>query len=283
MKSRKGKVFSESDGAELFQDPNTIRVVFDRVVLEKLYNTLNRREFVHPDPLEFLYEYPDVGDREIVAIIASSLAYGRVSQILKSVRCILELMETPRAFVESETLHSMNKIFEGFKHRFTTGTDVANLLFGIKMVLEKFGSLERCFLSGIKDTDETILPALKNFVREIKIHGEENGRSLLADPCKGSACKRLNLFLRWMVRNDSVDPGGWKDVSPAKLIIPLDTHMHNISLMLGVTRRRQANMVTALEITRAFSELCPEDPVKYDFCLTRYGIRKDLSLSVFRC
>ena len=257
-----------------------IRIHFSKDVLENLYLRLNRRKFVHPDPLEFLYSYPDVRDREIAALISSSLAYGRVAQILKSVGFVLNITEKPRGFVETRSLDSMRKAFKDFKHRFTTGKDIALLLFSVKKIIEVHGSLEACFVSGVGKDDETVLPALKSFVRRLKRFGCKSGSAVLADPEKGSACKRLNLFLRWMVREDEVDPGGWKDVSPSKLIIPLDTHMHSISLRLGLTNRKQANMLTALEITDAFRKLCPADPTKYDFCLTRYGIRDDLSLVV---
>ncbi len=257
------------------------RVVFDREMLEYLYRRLNKREFVHPDPLEFLYRFPDVQDREIVALIAASLAYGRVAQILRSIERVLKLIDKPREFVEAESSDSMEKIFKDFKHRFTSGADIAGLLSGVKNVIKNYGSLESCFLSGLNVADKTVLPALQHFVDEIKC-ASGNTSGVLADPSKGSACKRLNLFLRWMVRKDEVDPGGWHKVPPSRLIVPLDTHMHDISNMLGITGRKQANMITALEITEAFRKICPEDPVKYDFCLTRYGIRDDLSKDAFR-
>jgi len=96
------------------------------------------------------------------------------------------------------------------------------------------------------------------------------------DPSKNSALKRLNLFLRWMVRTDEVDPGGWTRVSPSKLIVPLDVHMHRNARRLGLTQRNQADMKTAEEISAAFAKYCKEDPVKYDFCITRFGIRDDM-------
>ena len=92
---------------------------------------------------------------------------------------------------------------------------------------------------------------------------------------KASAMKRLNLFLRWMVRQDEVDPGGWR-VAPRLLIVPLDVHMHRCARALGLTQRNAADMKTALDITRSLAKFCPEDPVKYDFCITRFGIRPDM-------
>jgi uncharacterized protein (TIGR02757 family) len=89
----------------------------------------------------------------------------------------------------------------------------------------------------------------------------------------------MNLFLRWMVRRDRVDPGGWDGIPCSNLIIPLDTHMHRISLALNLTKRKQANMNTALAITSCFKKIVPEDPVKYDFALTRLGIRGDLDIN----
>ncbi len=121
-------------------------------------------------------------------------------------------------------------------------------------------------------------------VEEIAGGGVACGR-LLCHPAAGSACKRLNLYLRWMVRRDDVDPGGWTGVSPARLVIPLDVHMHRIGRGLGLTQSRYANLRTALEITAAFRRIAPDDPVRYDFALTRLGIRSDTDLEGFlaRC
>lgn len=249
--------------------------------LDDLYACYNRREFVHPDPVEFLYDYHEVRDREIAALIASSLAYGNVKQILRSVGAVLRHMPSPGAFLERESGASLKKIFSGFRHRFTPGTQFAGMLYGIKRLIETYDSLETCFREGYSESDETILPALAIFVERLKAEAGCGMKYLLPDVKKGSACKRLNLFLRWMVRGDEVDPGGWKGIPAAKLIIPLDTHMHRLSRSLGFTRRRQADMRTALEVTRAFREFSPEDPVKYDFALTRLGIRNDTDMVSF--
>jgi len=93
---------------------------------------------------------------------------------------------------------------------------------------------------------------------------------------RGSACKRLLMYLRWMVRKDEVDPGGWEGIPPSKLLVPVDTHMHRIARKLRFTRRKQANLATVREITAAFRKIVPDDPARYDFTLTRFGIRKDL-------
>lgn len=254
----------------------------DRDRLEGLYARCNHRAFVHPDPLEFLYAYDDPRDREIVGLIASSLAYGRVLQVLKSISSVLEPMTPcPSHFL----LHASEKFlfsrFSNFKHRFSTGEELVRMLIGVKQAFECYGSLHACFATGLSDLHDTVLPALSLFVDYLCRDRYRGSNSLLPRPSRGSACKRLNLFLRWMVRKDAVDPGGWDRVSLSKLIVPLDTHMHRISLALGLTDRRQADMSTALEITRAFAKINPEDPARYDFSLTRLGIRSDMHLEGF--
>ncbi|MEA3408930.1 MAG: TIGR02757 family protein [Candidatus Eisenbacteria bacterium] len=254
----------------------------DKRTLEKLYRKLNRREFVHPDPLEFLYLYDDPDDREVVGLIASTLAYGRVKQILKSVGNALDRMGPhPAAFVRDSSPDSLRRSFEGFKHRFTTGDDLCRMLDGVRRTVDEHGTLGGFFSTLLQPGDETVLPALTSFVGAITDASCEalgvEGACPLPDPERGSACKRLHLFLRWMVRSDDVDPGGWDTVSPSRLVIPLDTHMHRLSLTLGLTDRKQANGRTALEVTSAFREFSPDDPVRYDFALTRLGIRDDLS------
>lgn len=244
--------------------------------LEELYSHYHKREFVHPDPLEFLYDYDNTRDREIVAIIASSLAYGRVVQILKSVSIILTIMSpSPYYYLMDTTEKGLRQGFNGFKHRFTTGDDITGMLMAIKKMIIADGSLLNAFVSGYKNSDENILPALSLFVKRLNHESGGIKNSLIPIPDRGSACKRLNLFLRWMVRKDEVDPGGWDMISPSKLIIPLDTHMYNIGSGLKMTMRKQANMLTAIQITDAFKKIIPEDPVKYDFSLTRLGIRKE--------
>ena len=158
------------------------------------------------------------------------------------------------------------------------------MLWGVRRVQKKWGTLGACLTAHLTPGDETVVPALGSLVEEIAGGGVACGR-LLCHPAAGSACKRLNLYLRWMVRRDDVDPGGWTGVSPARLVVPLDVHMHRIGRALGLTESRYANLRTALEMTAAFRRIAPEDPVRYDFALTRLGIRTDTDLEGFlaRC
>jgi len=245
--------------------------------LECIYSQYNKREYINPDPLLFLYDYPEKKNREIAGFIAACLAYGRVEMIMETVATVLgKLLPTPFDYLISRTKKDMTNDFKGFRYRFADDVHLVNLLWGIREVLNQFSSLENCFYEGMIPEDETIIPGLA-FLFEQMNRSKQIGH-LLADPQKKSACKRSLLFLRWMVRKDQVDPGGWEKISPSLLIVPLDTHMHKIGMMLEFTKRKSTDMKTALEITQGFRQVVREDPVKYDFCLTRFGIRRELSM-----
>jgi len=246
--------------------------------LNDLYEQYNRRKYVHPDPLEFLYNYKKIRDREIVGLIASSLAYGRVAQILKSVSGVLKIMgNSPYDYLRRTPEKDIFTHFEAFVHRFARGCHLAALMIGMKHVIAGYGSIYKCFKIGFDSSDETIVPALTAFSKKIIEASDDcNPGHLIPCPDKGSACKRLNLYLRWMVRKDDVDPGGWNGICPSKLIVPLDTHMFRVCGRLGLTSRKQANLKAAIEITTGFKQWSLDDPVRYDFALTRFGIRDDL-------
>lgn len=238
-------------------------------VLDHLYETYATRQWVHPDPLEFLYACEDVRDRELVGLIASSLAYGNVRQILRSVARVLDVLgPRPRARLLRMSDTALEGGLAGFRHRWTTDRDVFRLLSGVRAVLRRHGTIEAAL--G-RHWHGALTPALAGLVREL---GEGGPTGLLPDPARGSACKRLHLYLRWMVRCDAVDPGGWEVLAPSDLMVPLDVHMHRIARRIGFTQRRQANERTAVEVTTGFRALSPADPVRYDFALTRLGIQR---------
>lgn len=209
--------------------------------------------------------------------MASSLAYGRVAQILRSVRRVLDALGPhPRHFL-LEGSERLPEALAGFKHRFTTSEDVVTLLARAAQALQEHGSLEellRACLAEVEGRD--LLPALDRFADALW-PADRGGFPLIAAPRDGSACKRLFLFLKWMVRHDGVDPGGWTVLGPEDLIMPVDTHIHAIAARLGLTARKQADLRSALEITDAFRRICPRDPTRYDFVLTRFGIRSGMS------
>ncbi len=243
--------------------------------LEELYETYNRKKYIHPDPLEFVYNYEDKRDREVAGFIGASLAYGRVNQILKAVKTVLEKMgESPYYFLLETDIETIENKFKDFIYRFTDGETLTEMLAGLKSILEKYGSVEPALKEKIERTDSNILNPLNDFIAEICETVNIKKNYLLPLPERGSACKRWNLFLRWMIRDDRVDPGCWDDISPSLLVVPLDTHMYRISKALNFTSRNQPDRESALEITDSFRELVPRDPVRYDFTLTRLGLNE---------
>ncbi len=251
---------------------DTVRL---KQVLEALYDKYNRREYITSDPLMFVYEYESDRDRELAAFIASSLAYGRVAQIKISAANLLGRMgKSPRDFVEGFA-GAEKKALEGFKHRFNTGEDFEVLFGAFSELLKEYGSLGAFFTACRNDSDETVLPALTGFVRGIKERAPRKTKSfgyLLADPAAKSPCKRLKMFMRWASRKDDVDPGFWPDVPQSALIVPMDTHMIRLCKLLGLYDSNTVTLKTAVEVTGMFARINPQDPVRYDFALSRVGI-----------
>ena len=249
-----------------------------KAFLEGLYYVYARREIINPDPLYFLYSYHDVRDIEVVGLIASSLAYGRVSQIMKSVERVLSYLgNEPHKFLTDN--ERFDVVPESFKHRFTTAYDMNNFLSNIASVIREYESIEGFMSECLRESDGNLFSCLDIFSERLMMNRKPESFSLITAPKDGSACKRLFLFLKWLIRHDDVDPGGWEVLRPCDLIVPTDTHMHRISRQLGLTKRKNADLKCAVEITNGFREICPEDPAKYDFVLTRFGIRQ-LKLNV---
>ena len=249
-----------------------------KAFLDGLYYVYQRRELINPDPLHFLYRYDDVRDREIAGLVASSLAYGRVSQIMKSVERVLScLTNKPHEFLVNNS--EIAVVPESFKHRFTTSYDMNNLLKNIAEILHEYGTLEEFLRECLRISECEIFSALDKFSLRLSLNNKPGSFPLITAPKEGSACKRLFLFLKWLVRSDEVDPGGWKVIKPCDLIVPTDTHMHKIAMKLGFTRRKAADLKCAVEITEGFREISPNDPAKYDFVLTRFGIRSGMDIN----
>jgi uncharacterized protein (TIGR02757 family) len=247
-----------------------------QTLLESVYSNYHKPEFIHPDPLEFVGKYNRPEDMEIAALIASSFAIGRVQSILQTVNSVLTIIKSPKDDLLSLNRVDLESAFSDFKYRFYTFGSLVDFLIGMKNVIHEFGSLHDCFLAGVNKTKDNSIGILSFFVNQMADETSRE-RSVLPDPEKGSACKRLNLFLRWMIRKDDIDPGIWEDIPKNILIIPLDTHMMQISQILGFTQRKSADMKTAIEITNALKVYDPLDPVRFDFSLTRLGIHPDLS------
>ena len=246
-------------------------------LLEYFYNKYNKPEYISPDPLNFVYLYPN--DKEIAGFIASCFALGRVNSIVSIVDSILKKMPNLTEFIISHTFKDFYHLFKDFRYRFFTVKNIAFLLSGISRILSEYGTLENIFCTVNRSN---IIDMQKIFIKKIRKACNNRTGLLLADPENGSACKRLNLFLRWMVRKDSIDPGVWSKIKPDMLLIPLDTHMLEISRILGFTEKKNASLKAVIQVTEKFKKITPEDPVRYDFSLTRLGIHPEMSLDELR-
>ncbi|NQT27841.1 TIGR02757 family protein [candidate division KSB1 bacterium] len=235
------------------------------------------------DPLELVRQYDDPKDQEIAGFIAAGLAIGQVELIRKAVTDVLSRMgNSPFAFVSHFDTQRDKNIFADFVYRFYRGRDIGLLVSMMARAVREFGSLESCFFKYYHSSDPDIGKALSGLVRKLlsydvrpfyeQLPARGSGiRHFLADPADGSSCKRLNLYLRWMVRKDHLDLGVWKSVSAAKLVIPVDTHIARLAPHLGLTQRKSADWKMATEITESLRRFDPDDPAKYDFALCTIG------------
>jgi uncharacterized protein (TIGR02757 family) len=252
--------------------------------LDELCRLYDRR-YLDSDPVGIVRRYDDPADREIVGLLAAGLAYGRVASIRRSLDALLPVLGArPARFVANFDPRADARRFDGFVHRFTRGRDVALFLHLVRQAQEG-GGLESLFVASDRPEDATLESALdgfgralfdgnaRPFVREGGVPRGDGARWLLPLPSGGSACKRSCLFLRWMVRpDDGVDCGVWRRVSPARLVLPLDTHLQRVVTTLAWTRRKTAGWAMALEATAHLRTLDAEDPTRYDFALSRLGI-----------
>jgi len=254
-----------------------------RPALDALLASTDAAARVRGDPVELPHRYSDPRDVEVTALLCAALAYGRVDLFKPRLSRLLESLGPRPAFIaRTSTAAQLVGRLEGFSYRMTGARDVACLLFGAGAILRAHGSLGACFTAHYRRLG-TVRAALGAFVDELcapdfrAITGQREPtrrlKHLLPHPARGSACKRLNLFLRWMVRGpDGVDFGLWPGVPVAELVVPLDTHVHRIGRFIGLTRRKDLSWKTAEDVTRRLRLLDPVDPVRYDFALSHLGI-----------
>jgi uncharacterized protein (TIGR02757 family) len=235
---------------------------------------------LEPDPLQFPHLFKDEKDIEVMAFIASVFAYGNVKQILNSLNIFLDIANNqPFKFIQKLSVDLTAP--STFIHRFYSLNDILRLFLILKLAYSEFGSLKNLFLSGYSEIDLTTKNAITNFSNYFLIKAKrEFGvlsrgiKFMFPLPEKGSACKRMNLFLRWMVRKDELDFGLWREIPTSKLIIPVDTHIARICKQLKLTKRKNVSWQMAEEITENLKKFDPDDPVKYDFALCHIGMRK---------
>ncbi|MCX6545619.1 MAG: TIGR02757 family protein [Acidobacteria bacterium] len=273
---------SRGTGDQRVLGGHTANVRHLKPALDRLYRECDWSGRIS-DPIERVRPFTDPADTEIVAFCAAGLAFGRVAGILASIDALLEVMgPSPSAFVRRFEPERDAARLEHLGHRWTRGRDLAALLWTLKQLLEDAGSLEQFFIDGDTPSSPDIGPGLDRFCERAKqvdlrrVYGRTAGRpgvhTFFARPSAGSACKRLNLFLRWMVRRDGIDLGVWKRVSASRLIIPLDVHVVRVGQCLGLTTYRTPGWRMAADITASLRTLDPDDPVRYDFALCHLGM-----------
>ena len=239
---------------------------------------------ISPDPLQFLHLFTKEEDIEVVGFIASIFAYGNVKQIINTLDKILIITNSKPYDYVINFNKEQNKIkLKGLKHRFYTEEDIQIFFTSMNRIYERKGSLKNLFLRNFNTADKNIKNGVssfsKNFLDEIRIKTKSKNvspgiRFMFPLPELGSACKRMNLFLRWMVRKDDLDFGLWKEISPGKLIIPVDTHIARICKLLKLTSYKNVSWKMAEQITENLKKFDPVDPVKYDFAICHIGMRK---------
>jgi uncharacterized protein (TIGR02757 family) len=250
--------------------------------LESLYTTFDAVDSA-TDPVHLVRRYRSREDREVVGFCAAALAFGRVASVLHSIEALLAVMGPhPADFVRGfEPVRDSGRI-EPLVHRWIRGHDLVALLFVLKRMLRDAKSIEGFFIAGDDPAAPDIGAALDSFSSRAldmdlsEVYGRVPKRPgvcyFFPRPAAGSACKRLNLFLRWMVRKDQIDMGVWTRVSPSRLIVPLDTHVIRLGRCLRLTRYATPGWKMAAEITAALRAIDPDDPVRYDFSLCHVGM-----------
>ena len=257
--------------------------------LDTFLENFPRERHLANDPVQFVHRYEDPRDREVVGLIAAVFAYGNVKIVLRTVARVLDYLgPAPAQAITSFDLRKDSRLLRGFYHRFNTSRDLGVLFWIIRRTLEEHGSIESAFASAISNNDTETTAALNRFCEILLGFGHEQFyprgelkrrigvRFFFPSPSQGSACKRLNLYLRWMVRpEDGIDCGVWTRVAPRQLVIPLDTHIARISSYIGLTEMRSPGWPMALDITRSLRKLHFNDPLRYDFALCHLGIAGD--------
>jgi uncharacterized protein (TIGR02757 family) len=229
------------------------------------------------DPVEFAHGFKAPRDQEIVGLLGASLAFGNALAARRSIEKLLAALgPEPSATVQSLELPKMRKRLRGFVHRIYTGDHLAHMLVRAGALQREHGSIGNAFIAHHEQTGGSFRESLARLADDLRGRASSrSARHLISDPRAGSACKRLVLYARWMIRPaDGVDLGLWS-VPPSDLVMPVDTHIHRISRNLGFTTRRTATWATAEEITAALRKLDPHDPVKYDFALCHLGVSRE--------
>jgi len=235
--------------------------------LDILYELYNDKKYIQYDPIRYVHEFENDVEREVVGLISSSLSFGRVKQILKAIDYLLTIMGRKPLHYTMDIKRVPDSRLLSFKYRFVSGADIHRFLSITRELIERYGSVGS-FVNEIYKGD--LLGLVDAFTR--LYHGVGY---MIPSSVRGSACKRLFMYFRWMVRKDNIDLGLWNFISPEDLIIPLDTHVFRTAKSLGLTSKKTPSLKAAMEITENLRKLCKDDPVKYDWPLSHIWIIKN--------
>lgn len=238
----------------------------------------NRPEFIISDPISIPHRFSRLQDIEIMGFWTAMLAWGRRKTIINKAGELIGLMDgAPFDFILNHEEKDRQR-FQAFKHRTFQFTDTLYFLEFFQQFYRRHNSLQEAFTRFMEGPDVTVEPALKGFYELFFSFPDvpRRTRKHIATPSRKSSCKRLNMFLRWMVRNDGnkVDFGLWKNIRPCQLMIPLDVHVGRVARQLGLLQRKQNDWQAVIELTGKLRAFDPHDPVKYDFALFGMGISK---------
>ena len=251
-------------------------------VLDRLYTDFNYPDSA-ADPIQIVRRYERNDDREVVALCAASLAFGRVMSVIASIERLVAIMGArPADYVRTFKPEYERSKFKGFVHRWTRENDFVALLWIIRQMLERSGSIEGFFLEGYDASAPDLSAAIDSFSARAlaldltaaygRVPKRPGAGYFFPSPSKGSACKRMNLFLRWMIRRDALDFGIWSRVPASKLVVPLDTHIIRVGRCLQLTRLTSPGWKMASDITASLAKIDPDDPIRYDFSICHLGM-----------
>jgi len=254
--------------------------------LEELVQRFEQPSFIDVDPIAVAHQFSRKQDVEIAGFLTASFAWGQRPTILAKARPFLKLMgDSPYEFIVNHE-EKDRAAFEGFVHRTFQPLDALYFLDRLQRHYQQFNSLETLFTNGMKPSDDDVGGALLHFHDHFfdVEYAPQRTRKHVATPARKSSCKRLNMFLRWMVRSSEkgVDFGLWNSIRPSQLLLPLDVHVQRVGTRLGLLTRKQADWKAVQEITAAVRTFDASDPAKYDFALfglgvlEKYGDEKDL-------
>jgi uncharacterized protein (TIGR02757 family) len=251
--------------------------------LERLYEDYNREDSA-ADPIQIVRRYLKPQDQEVVGFCAAALAFGRVASVLNTVEGVARVMgPAPADYVRRFDPKAPHPELRAMVHRWTRGIDIVALLWVLRQMIDRSGSIEGFFREGYDPEAVDLEQALDSFSRRAlaldlaSVYGTRAAKRtgvcyFFPRPSAGSGCKRLTLFLRWMIRRDEVDLGAWRSIPPAKLIVPLDTHVIRLGRCLGLTRYTSPGWRMAADITASLRAIDPVDPVRFDFSLCHVGM-----------